>query len=313
MIKNPVLIDTDPGIDDTFAIMMAKASEELDIKAITVTAGNVGLNNTLNNTLGLCDLLNIGAPVYKGAEKPLIVELRDASEIHGESGLGGYTFKDIKKKPEKEYAWDAIYNIAKENKGNLTIVALGPLTNIAIALMKYPDLPQYVNRVVIMGGNFGDYGNCMPYSEFNFWIDPHAAELVINSGLKTEIYGLDCTRQTTLTTEELKRIKSNDPKIEELIRHMEAFDIDIAKNRGKIPTIHIPDGAAMAGAINPSIFKLEKHYVTCITESGNIQGWSIMDNKNRLGKEPNTLVARTVDKEGFVELMMRISTLRGDI
>jgi len=168
MIKNPVLIDTDPGIDDTFAIMLAKASVELDIKALTVTAGNVGLNNTLNNALGLCDLLNIDAPVYEGAEKPLIVELRDATEFHGESGLGGYTFKNTKKKPEKEYAWDAIYNIVKESKGNLTIIALGPLTNIAIALMKYPDLPKYVKRVVIMGGNFGDYGNCMPYSEFNF-------------------------------------------------------------------------------------------------------------------------------------------------
>lgn len=312
MIKIPVLIDTDPGVDDAFAIMMAKASEKIDIKAITVTCGNVGLNNTLRNALGICDLLGIDAPVYKGAEKPMIVDLRDAAEIHGESGLGGYVFRDIRKKSDKDYAWDGIYKTAKEFAGDLTIIALGPLTNIAIALLKYPDLPKYIKRTVIMGGNFGDYGNCVPYSEFNFWIDPHAVEIVLNADMRTEIYGLDCTRQTTLSLNEMSRVQSGDPNIEEVIRHLEDFDIKRAEANNLAPTIHIPDGVAVAAAIDPSIFQLEKCHVTCVTEGGNIQGWSLIDHKNRLGKKPNTLVARKVDKEGFKKLLLGINSLRGD-
>ena len=312
-MKIPVLIDTDPGVDDAFAIMMAKASQNLDIKAITVTAGNVGLDNTLNNALGICDILGIDAPVYKGAERPMIVELKDAAEIHGTSGLGGYIFQDIKKTREKEYAWDGLYKTAKEYNGDLTVIALGPLTNIAIALIKYPDLPKYIKRMVIMGGNFGDYGNCVPYSEFNFWIDPHAAELVISSGINIEIYGLDCTRQTTLNIEELKRVSSANPKIEELIRHMEAFDIKRGQVAGKPAGFHIPDAVAVAGAIDPSIFGFEEHYVTVATEGGNIQGWSLIDKRQRLGKKANAKIAKTVDKEKFVEILLGINNLRGDM
>ncbi len=312
MIKNPVLIDTDPGVDDTFAIMMAKGSDKLDIKAMTVTCGNVGLKSTLRNALGICDILGIDAPVYKGAEKPMIVELRDAAEFHGESGLGGYIYRNIKKKHEEEYAWDGIYKVAKECDGELTIIALGPLTNIAIALLKYPDLPKYIKRTVIMGGTFEDFGNCVPNSEFNFWIDPHAVEIVLNADMKTEIYGLNCTRQATLSVEEMSLVKNPDPKIEELIRHMEAFDIHLAKDKGRVPTIHIPDGVAMAGAIDSSLFELEKHHVVCVTEGGNIQGWSLIDHKNKLGKEPNTLVAKKVDKEGFMKLLLGINSLRGE-
>ena len=313
MIKNPVLIDTDPGVDDAFAIMMAKASPKLDIKAITVTAGNVGLNNTLNNALGICDILGIDAPVYKGAENPMIVELRDASEIHGTSGLGGYIFKDIKKTVEKEYAWDGLYKIAKELGGELTVIALGPLTNIAIALMKYPDLPKYIKKMIIMGGSFGDYGNCEPYSEFNFWIDPHAAEMVISSEINVEIYGLDCTKQSTLSFEDLKEVTCPDPKIEELIRHMEAFDMKRGQVAGKAPGFHIPDGVAVAGAIDSSLFTYEEHYVTVVTEAGKVQGWSLIDSRHRLGKKANARIAKKIDKKGFKELLLGINSLRGDM
>lgn len=313
MIKNPVLIDTDPGVDDAFAIMMAKASTKLDIKAITVTAGNVGLDNTLNNALGICDILGIDAPVYKGAESPMIVQLRDASEIHGTSGLGGYIFKDITKTVEKEYAWDGLYKIAKEYQGELTVIALGPLTNIAIALMKYPNLPKYIKKMIIMGGSFGDYGNCEPYSEFNFWIDPHAAEMVICSEINTEIYGLDCTRQATLSFDDLREVTSSDPRIEELIRHMEAFDTKRGQVAGKAPGFHIPDGVAVAGAIDPSLFTYEEHYVRVVTESGKIQGWSLVDSRSRLGKNPNTKIAKSIDKKGFKELLLGINSLRGDM
>ena len=132
MNRYPVLIDTDPGVDDVFAIMLAKAADNLNIVGLTVTAGNVGIDHTLKNTLGLCDLINLDCPVFKGAEKPMLIQLQDAADIHGNNGLGGYEYTKITKKPEKEYAWDAIYKLAVQYKGQLSIIALGPLTNIAI-------------------------------------------------------------------------------------------------------------------------------------------------------------------------------------
>lgn len=301
MNKIPVFIDTDPGVDDAFAIMMAKASQELEIKGMSAVAGNVGLDHTLKNTLGLCQLLNIQVPIYKGAKEPMVIDLEDASEIHGAGGLGNYQFENIDKREEKDYAWDGLYKIAKENKGELTIIALGPLTNIALAILKYPDLPKYVKKLIIMGGNFKDFGNTAPYSEFNFWADPHAAQVVIKSELETVILGLDCTRQATLTQEEFKLLDPEDGKINKLVSSL----LDVKH-------LHLPDAVAMAAAIKPEIFTFEDHFATCITDRGITQGWSIADDRKALGKEANTTIGLSVDKGEFIELLLRINTLGRD-
>lgn len=313
MLKYPVIIDTDPGVDDTFAIMMAKASPEFDIKALTVMAGNVDIGFTLNNALGLAELLGIDVPVYKGAEKPLIVEFKDASEYHGESGLGYYKLKEVNKKAENEYAWDGIYKLAKEHKGELSIIALGPLTNIAIALLKYPDLPKYIKRLVIMGGTFYGYGNTTPYSEFNFWCDPHAAEIVLQSDLKKQIIGLNTTKQVILEEEDMNMLSSKDSNIEELIRSMIQFSKDNIKVKQVSGSFHIPDAVALAAMIKPEIFEFENHYVTCVTDGGLTQGWSIVDDRNKLGRKPNADIALSVNKEEYFKLLLRINALRGDI
>lgn len=313
MLKYPVIIDTDPGIDDTFAIMMARSSEELDIKALTVTAGNVDIGFTLNNALGLAELLEMNIPVYKGAEKPLVVEFKDASEYHGESGLGYYRLKQINKKAEMEYAWDGIYKLAKEHKGELSIIALGPLTNIAIALLKYPDLPKYIKKIVIMGGTFHSYGNTAPYSEFNFWCDPHAAEIVLQSDLNKQIIGLNTTKQAILEEEDMSKLSSEDSNIDELIKSMIQFSKDNIRAQQLSTTFHIPDAVAMAAMIKPEIFEFENHYVTCVTSSGLTQGWSIADDRNKLGKEPNADIALSVNKEEYFKLLLRINALRGDL
>lgn len=142
MKKTPIIIDTDPGIDDSIAIITLAGSDNVEIKAITTTHGNVGLEGTTENALKLCELLNLDCPVAKGANKPMIVPAKGASDVHGSNGLGGHILPDPVKKPEEKAAWDVIYNIAKEEKGELVLVALGPLTNIALTLMKYPDFAK---------------------------------------------------------------------------------------------------------------------------------------------------------------------------
>lgn len=312
MTKYPILIDTDPGVDDTFAIMLAKAAENLNIVGLTVTAGNVGITYTLENTLGLCELIGLEAPVYKGAEKPMIIKLKDASDIHGNNGLGGYEYSNITKKVENEYAWDALYNLATQYEGELSVVALGPLTNIAIALLKYPDLPKYIKKLVIMGGA-SEWGNTEPYSEFNFWCDPHAAEIVLKSDINMQMIGLNATRQTFLTEKEVLSINSKDSKVEELLTHIRKFYLERLKQKGLSYLFHIPDAVAMAAFINPSIIEFEKYYVTCITDKGRTQGWSIVDTRNKFNKEPNIEVAMKVDKEEFLKMMQWINAKIGGV
>lgn len=148
-----IVIDTDPGVDDAFAILLACRWFEKDsILALTTTAGNVGVESTTHNALGLKSLLHASFEVYQGARKPLQVPLEDASHIHGKRGMGEYVFCETAALTSSEKAWDALYRIAKR-EGSITLIALGPLTNIAIALEEHPDLPRYIDALYTMGGS----------------------------------------------------------------------------------------------------------------------------------------------------------------
>ena len=146
MRKIPVVIDCDPGIDDTIAIIMLAGSGKVDIKAITTTHGNVGLEGTTKNALALREYLGLDCLVAKGAAKPMIVPLKNASEIHGANGLAGYELPQPQGTFEKEAAWDVMYRLAKEEKGEMVLVVLGPMTNLALTILKYPDFKNYVKH-----------------------------------------------------------------------------------------------------------------------------------------------------------------------
>ena len=177
-MKNiPIIIDTDPGVDDFIAIMLANSCDKLDIRALTAVAGNQTLEKTVKNSLNIAELLKMDTRIAKGAEKPLNIDLMVADHVHGDSGLGPVVLKDSLRELDKDYAWDVIYQEAIKAEGKLQIIAIGPLTNIAIALMKYADLYKHIDKIVIMGGSTG-IGNVRPYSEFNIWADPFAADVV---------------------------------------------------------------------------------------------------------------------------------------
>ena len=208
MNRRPVIIDCDPGIDDAMALLAAFRAPELDIRAITPVAGNVPLRHTAPNTL---KILALGGrediPVYPGADRPLTGQVREASEVHGADGLMGWPMPEPKSVLREEKAWDIIYREARALAGDLEIVATGPLTNLAIALARYPDLPQYVKKMTVMGGG-ACFGNATPAAEFNIYADPEAAEMVFRSGIPITLCGLDVCHRAHLTEAEVEALET---------------------------------------------------------------------------------------------------------
>ncbi|MEG1782848.1 MAG: nucleoside hydrolase, partial [Oscillospiraceae bacterium] len=170
MIKRPIIIDTDPGVDDTIAILLALANPQLDIKAINPVMGNVGYGDTSQNAIRLVEKLGIDCRVGVGSSKPLFIQSKTAGAIHGEGGLAGYVLPKATRDFDG-YAWDIIKEEAIKAKGDLEIITLGPLTNIAITFLRYPEIKPLIKRVVCMAGA-GYMGNMNAYAEFNVWVDP---------------------------------------------------------------------------------------------------------------------------------------------
>ncbi len=305
MGKTPVLIDTDPGVDDAFAIMLMQTSGQHDIKALTVTAGNVGLKHTLPNTLGLCELIDLNVPVYQGADHPLLIDLKMADDVHGENGLGGFVFKNRNRKPAEETAWDAIARIAKAEKGQLEILSLGPPTNIALALLRYPEIKPLIRNIVIMGGATGT-GNTDPYSEFNFWCDPHASQVLVESGIPMQLIGLNATRQALMTLENMAKVGGARPAVKAFIDYLTAFYVRSSRTFGYNNRMHIPDAVAAAVMIDPSIAVLDAAQVRIVTEQNSQQGRSVVDFHLADGRSANMDVATRIDGDAFARMMLLI-------
>lgn len=212
MNRIPVWMDCDTGTDDAVAILLAHASPELELLGISAAAGNTTQEQAYDNTRRINGLLGTTYPVHRGAENPMIRELKTSVLFHGKNGLG-----DVKLPlPEnaaipEETAWEALYACAKEHPGELRLVATAPLTNIGIAFTLYPDLPGLLHSVLLMGGSAGA-GNITPAAEFNVYADPHAAAIVFRSGARLLMFGLDVTLQEQLTEADLDELAASGTK-----------------------------------------------------------------------------------------------------
>lgn len=192
--KIPLLIDTDPGVDDALALLMAFHSDAHDVVGLTIAAGNVGLKHTVRNALKLCEISGrADIPVFAGAPEPLLHPAPDAGYVHGQDGFGDIGYDAPSKQAEAEHAALAILRLSHEHAGKLLLVALGPLTNIALALKLDPTLPQRVARFVVMGGAVTCHGNITPAAEFNFYFDPEAAHLVFEAFDRIELADWEAT------------------------------------------------------------------------------------------------------------------------
>src|SRR5581483_12320378 len=203
-----VIIDTDPGVDDALALLLAMRSPELKIEGITPVAGNVPLELTLPNALRMVEVAGrTDIPVAAGAKAPLVRRLVTAQYAHGENGLGGAVFPEPKTKPIADPAAVFIRNTVRKYPGEVTLIAVGPLTNVANALNLDPELAGMIKGLTIMGGSLSG-GNITPAAEFNIYVDPEAARIVFQSGIPVNMVGLDVTRKTSLTEEHVRTLEA---------------------------------------------------------------------------------------------------------
>jgi len=265
---NKIIIDTDCGIDDAIAILIALRSK-IDVLGITAVSGNVNVNQVTENVLRLLHFVERDdIPVFKGATKALIEKAVFGAAIHGKNGLGDVELPRAVRNFEDIPAPSAIFNIASKNPG-LTLVTLGPLTNIAMALNLYPELKDYVSRIVSMGGAI-DKGNVTRFAEFNFYADPEAVEFVLLSGIPMEITPWDAVLGVPLTERELEVSFKRGTKLGDFIIAMEQTTLSFVEKRRGIHTAFLADPLAMASFVEPDIvnnrlvctIKMELNYNT---------------------------------------------------
>jgi len=297
MNKIPIILDCDPGLDDAYAIMLANSAKTLEVRGVTVVAGNVEFYNTARNAVDLASMLHMKTRVAKGAEAPLIINLQTAAHIHGGNGLGGYLLPKANIDFDLDKAWDVIHQEAVKCAGDLILVATGPLTNVAIALLKYPDLKRNIKKIVMMGGSTTT-GNHSPYAEFNIWADPHAAEIVFKSGLPLIMFGLNVTHQCALSEAEMTELGEIDSEIQALIQGLNkhVFGEDQVRTRGGTLTLH--DAVALAYLLDENIAKLRPAQVVCELNSPFSCGQTVVD-FNCLPEEANVKVAVEANKQVF--------------
>lgn len=320
MHKIPVIIDTDPGIDDFFALAVAAASDQLDIRAITPVAGNQTYEKVCKNAEDIRQLFGMdGVRIATGAKRPLVIPQETAGTVHGENGMGGLILPDATEKAESTYAWDLIYDEAKKAGGRLQIAALGPLTNIAIAVLKYPDLPAMIDKLYVMGGS-SDFGNHSPYGEFNIWVDPHAADIVFCSGIKTiNMFGLNLTRQAIMDIPEYRQVLAGagDGGFGNIVNQLVDFLANFAVSfGGTAMTMH--DAIVTAALFDDKLVTYYPSYVRVECQSENAKGQTVVfaKNGNRVLEqgEPNVNVADVLDLKRFKDILsISLEKLKGRV
>lgn len=286
-----IIIDADPGIDDSLAIILANNVEEYEILGISLVSGNVHIEKGRKNILRLSKFLNRDFKIYMGSEAPLSKDFINAEDTHGEDGLGE-TYLPF---DEKEVDGDAIdFLIQEARKGNLTIFALGPLTNIARALKR--DRDAFLDtRIIIMGGNFKSHGNMSPVAEFNFYVDPDAADYVIkNAPRKVEIMPLDVTRKFVLTPSILSYMKRLNPTMGNFIEKITDFYMDFHWEYEKIIGSVINDPLTVLLERKPELFRGRSFNAECITD-GPARGMLMVDEMDFMKREKNIILYEDLD------------------
>lgn len=293
MKKRPVILSTDPGIDDAVAIALALFSEELEVKLICPIFGNVSLEHTKANTEKLLTLYQKTPRVVLGSSRPLLREAIDASEIHGESGMDGYEFPEATIfTDESQTAVEAMHEVVNEAE-KTTLVGIGPLTDIALFIHLYPQDLAKIDRIVVMGGSLGR-GNYGVLSEFNFAADPEAAKIVFNSGIPIQVAPLEVGNQAKIMPEITNRLKSMG-EIGEMI-----YQLFSKYRSGSVDAgLNMYDALAIALIVKPEIFELVSTRVEIETTASLTYGASLIDLNNYLDLPANAEVAVNVEASRF--------------
>lgn len=295
MNKIPLWIDCDTGIDDAFALLVANGLSALQIVGISTVSGNVHLEISTPNTLKVLQLAGTNTPVYRGASKPLCRDYHDASEFHGPDGLGGAVLPQPIRPAEEKAMWDALYETAIALSGELTMVTIGPMTNLATALQRHPDLPNYLKQVVFMGGSASG-GNCTLYAEYNVYADPEAVQMVCDSGIPLVMCPLDMTHGAYLTAGDLEDLAAADTPVTRFIH--ESSGVLLGKNlEADLPGICQHDTCPLLYLAHPELFSGKEANVSVETSDPVTLGKTYVDCN---ASEKNALVLLHLDRPGFL-------------
>lgn len=304
-----IIIDCDPGHDDAMALFMAMASNEVAVVGITTSAGNQKPEKTFQNARKLVALANKEEiPVVKGASKPLRRDLIIAEEIHGETGLDGAELPNPTVPELEQSANEFLAETVRASEEKITLIATGPLTNIAIFLLSHPELKEKIELISFMGGAcFG--GNYSPHAEFNIFVDPEAADIVLKSGVPTAMFGLDVTLKAQLFGEDIKDIRAIDNEVSRTMADLLDFfnlttTIPFWAKEGHVEGIHMHDPCAVAYVIDPTLFTVYPMAVEVETSDTLALGSTVVDYDDLSDGDKNTLVAFDIDLPRFKQLMM---------
>ena len=301
--KIPLLIDTDPGVDDALALLMAFNDPRHHVVGLTIAAGNVGLDHTVANALKLCEVAGQDIPVFAGCAGPLLHPAPDAGYVHGRDGFGDVGYEAARRKVEAEHAAQAILRLSHEHAGKLLLVALGPLTNIALALRLDPTLPQRVARFVVMGGAVTGHGNITPAAEFNVYFDPEAAHIVFESFPHIELADWEATIAHGLLHDRVLEWLAADSDrarfYERISKRTREWSAD---RRGD--HWHSADGLAMAFALEPEgTVEEARRPVAIELGHGHARGMSVVDWQRQTGRPDGVRIMLRYDQARFEGLV----------
>ncbi|MFQ2324284.1 pyrimidine-specific ribonucleoside hydrolase RihA [Aeromonas dhakensis] len=301
----PVILDCDPGHDDAIALILALASPELKVLAVTTSAGNQTPDKTLNNALRILTLLGRDdIPVAAGAPKPLARELIIAVNVHGESGLDGPKLPDPAFVPVAMTALELMAKCLRESPEPVTLVPTGPLTNIALLLAAHPELKSKIARIVLMGGAAGA-GNWTPAAEFNIYVDPEAADMVFKSGIPITMCGLDVTHQAQVMDEDIERVRAiNNPVAQCVAGLLDFFMIYHRDPKWGFAGAPLHDPCTIAWLLAPALFHGVECRVDIETGGTHTSGMTVVDRYGLTGKPANALVLLGLDRAGFIDLLV---------
>ncbi|MFM4722123.1 pyrimidine-specific ribonucleoside hydrolase RihA [Aeromonas veronii] len=301
----PVILDCDPGHDDAIALILALASPELKVLAVTTSAGNQTPDKTLNNALRILTLLGRDdIPVAAGAPKPLARELIIADNVHGESGLDGPKLPVPAFAPQAMTGLELMAKCLRESLEPVTLVPTGPLTNIALLLAAHPELKPKIARIVLMGGTAGA-GNWTPAAEFNIYVDPEAADMVFKSGIPITMCGLDVTHEAQVMDEDIERVRAiTNPVAQCVAGLLDFFMIYHRDPKWGFAGAPLHDPCTIAWLLAPELFHGVECRVDIETRGEHTVGMTVVDRYGLSGKPANALVLLGLDRPGFIDLLV---------
>lgn len=302
-VRIPLLIDTDPGVDDALALLMAFASPGHEVLGLTVAAGNVGLAHTVANALKLCEVAGVRVPVFPGCPVPLLHPADGASHVHGRDGFGDIGYLPARSRPEDEHAALAIIRLSHQHHGRLVLVMLGPLTNLALALRLDPGLPDRLGRLVVMGGAVTGRGNITPWVEFNFGFDPEAAHIVFDTMPRLDLVDWEAVLAHAFARDEFEGwLARGDDRARFYHAISRRFRDAVLLKRGQL--VHAADSLAMAAALDPgSALEWTPRHVHVALEPGPARGGSLVDWQCQGGQPANARILTRIDMTRFAALV----------